>query len=127
MDSFAQVISLQNFHFLSIKLDRSKYAFWRAQVLATVRAHSFDDLLDKFHTSPLQFLPAPNGERHANPNFHSWIRGDKSMVSWMLSSISETIIENVTRCVTTRDIWLVLEGLFQSQTKAGIMQLKLLL
>lgn len=125
MDSFAQVVSLPNFHSLSIKLDRSNYAFWKAQILSTVRAYGFDELIDKFHTPPVQFLPTPTGDRHPNPDFLHWIRRDQYLVSWILSSISESMLGHVTRCVTARDIWSVLEELFQSQSKARIMQLKL--
>lgn len=125
MDSFANVINLPNLHSISIKLDHSNYVFWRTQILSTTRAHGFDDLLDKFQNPPIQFLPTPTGERHANPDFISWIRRDQFLMSWMLSSISESMLGNITRCATARDVWLVLEGLFQSQSKARIMQLKL--
>lgn len=125
MDSYATVITLPNFHSISIKLDRSNYVFWRTQILSTARAHGFDELLDKFFTPPLQFLPTPSGDRHPNPDFLSWIRRDQYLMSWMLSSISECMLGNVTRCTTARDVWLVLESLFQSQSKARIMQLKL--
>lgn len=125
MDSFATVITLPNFHSLSAKLDRSNYVFWRTQVLATVRAHGFEDLLDKFYKPPTQFLPTPTGEHHANPDFFSWIRRDQYLMSWMLSSITESMLGNVTRCTTARDVWIALENLCQSQSKARIMQLKL--
>lgn len=56
MASFASVITLSNFHSISIKLDRHNYAFWCAQILVTIRAHNFDDLLDKYLNPPSQFL-----------------------------------------------------------------------
>lgn len=35
------------------------------------------------------------------------------------------MLGNITRCVTAREIWSVLEDLFQSQSKARVLQLKL--
>lgn len=35
------------------------------------------------------------------------------------------MLGNVTRCVTSREIWLAMENLLQSQSKARVMQLKL--
>lgn len=125
MAAFASVITLPNFHSISIRLDRTNYAFWRAQILSTIRAHNFDDLVDKYHTPPPQYLPSSSGDCITNPNFLNWIRRDQYLVSWMLSSIGETMLGHVTRCVTANDIWIVLENLFQSQSKARIMQLQL--
>lgn len=124
MDSFASVMNLPKFYSISLKLDRTNYAFWRNQILSTTRAYGFDDLLDKFSTPPLQFLTAISGEHHTNPDFLSWIRRDQYLVSWMLSSISESMLGNITRCVTAKEIWSILEDLFQSQSKARVLQLK---
>lgn len=81
MASFASVITLPNFHAISIKLDRHNYAFWRAQILATTRAHSFDDLLDQYQNPPSQFLPSSSSDCIPNPDFLSWIRRDQYLVS----------------------------------------------
>lgn len=125
MDFFTNVITIPNFHHISLKLDCTNYAFWRTQILATTRVHGFDDLLDKFHTTPIQFLASTSGDRHVNPDFQTWIRRDQYLMSWMLSSIGESMLRNITRCTTAQEVWLVLEGLFQSQSKARTMQLKL--
>lgn len=93
-------------------------------MLSTTQAHGFDDLLDKFYTPPIQFLPTSTRERHNNPEFFTWIRRDQYLVSWLLSSMSESMLGNVTRYVTAK-IQLAMENLFQSQSKARVMQLKL--
>lgn len=126
MDSFASVINLPNFHFISLKLDCTNYAFWHNQISFTARVYGFDDFIDdKFHILPPQFLTSAFGERCNNPDFLSWICRDQYLASWMLSSISESMLGNITHCVTACEIWFVLEELFQSQSKARILQLKL--
>lgn len=117
-------ISLPNLHPLQIRLDRTNYAFWRVQILSTVRAHCLDDLLDKAPQIPIQFLPNSR-DQAINPEFVTWKRRDQYLVSWMLSSIGESMLGYVTRCATASQIWHVLEDLFQSQSKARIMQLSL--
>lgn len=118
---FASVVTLPNFHSISIELDRTNYAFWRAQILDTTRAHKFDDLLNKYHNPPSHYLPSSSGNFVANPDFLAWIRCDQ----WLLSSIGESMFGHVTHCITTCDIWTVFENLFQSRSKARIMQLQL--
>lgn len=125
MSSFAAIVNLPNLHSISIRLDRNNYTFWRAQILSTIRAHSFDDLIDKYINPPSQFMPSASGDGIANPDFIGWICQDQFLVSWLLSSIGESMLGHVTRCVLARDIWSVLESLFQSQSKARTMQLQL--
>ncbi|KAH6790748.1 hypothetical protein C2S51_005754 [Perilla frutescens var. frutescens] len=81
---------------IHIRLDRSNYAFWRMQVLATIRAHGFTGFIDPSNVPPSQFLPTSStGRCIPNPECH-----------------------------TTCDLWRVLESLFQSQSKARVMQLR---
>lgn len=125
MASFTSVINLPNLQSVSIRLDRNNYSFWRIQILSTVRAHGFDDLIDKYKIPPSQYLLSPSGDCIPNQDFLSWIRRDQFLVSWILSSIGESMLGYVTRCATAKDIWLVLENLFQSISKARVMQLQL--
>lgn len=115
-------ISLPSIH---IRLDRNNYAFWRYQVLATIRAHGFDDLITQYLDPPPQFLPSTSHDRVVNPDFQIWIRRDQLLLSWLIGSIAEVMIGHITRCVSSRDLWFTLEALFQSQSKARVMQLKL--
>lgn len=118
MAAFASVINLPNLHTISIRLDRTNYSFWKIQILPTVRAHGLDDLTDKFKLPPPQLLPSSSGDCVANPDFLTWIRRDQYLVSWLLSSIGESMLGHATRCITPRDIWIVLRK-FVSITVKG--------
>ncbi|KAH6800658.1 hypothetical protein C2S52_001122 [Perilla frutescens var. hirtella] len=110
---------------IHIRLDRSNYAFWRMQVLATIRAHGFTGFIDPSNVPPSQFLPTSStGRCIPNPEYQVWLSRDQFLMSWLLSSISEGMMGYVTRCHTTCDLWRVLESLFQSQSKARVMQLR---
>ncbi|KAH6774149.1 hypothetical protein C2S51_012553 [Perilla frutescens var. frutescens] len=125
MASASSSIELPHLQSLHIRLDRSNYAFWRLQVLATIRAHGFTDFIDPTKIPPSQFLPTSStGGCMPNPDYQLWLCRDQFLMSWLLSSISEAMLGYVTRCKTACELWMVLESLFQSQSKARIMQLR---
>ncbi|XP_057803046.1 uncharacterized protein LOC131018337 [Salvia miltiorrhiza] len=110
-------------HFPQIlKLDRTNYAFWRAQALSAIRAHGFHEFIDPMAQAP-PLLPSSS----TSPPNSAWLRRDQYLLSWMLSSVTESMLGHVVRCSSSREFWSVLERLFMSQSKARIMQLRLLL
>ena len=115
---------------LVLRLNRSNYQYWRSQILSSVRAHGLDDFLLGLRTAPQQYLTqgGVNGGPQvqvANPDFANWIRYDQFLVSWLVSSISESMLGHVNRCRTSAEIWLTLERMFATQSKARILQLRL--
>jgi hypothetical protein len=45
------------------------------------------------------------------------------ILSALISSLSETVLAHVVKCNTSRDVWLCLECMFSSQSRARSMQL----
>ena len=45
------------------------------------------------------------------------------ILSALISSLSETVLAHVVKCTTSRDVWLCLERMFTSQSRARSMQL----
>ena len=45
--------------------------------------------------------------------------------SWLLSSLSTTILGQVIRCLTSNELWIALEHLYSSRSKAKLLQLKI--
>lgn len=62
-----------------------------------------------------------SGSRIDNPAFSIWIRTDQLLLSWMLSSIQETLLSSVIHCASSQELWDCLTRMFVSQTKACIM------
>ncbi|PON92317.1 hypothetical protein TorRG33x02_119460, partial [Trema orientale] len=60
-----------------------------------------------------------------NPEFTAWIRQDQILVSWLLGSITESILAQMVDCNNAAEVWGALERIFSSQSKAKIMQYKL--
>lgn len=120
--------TLPQFHPILLKLDRNNYAFWRAQVLPTIRAHGFEEFIATTAMPPAPFLPSQSGAPpRANPEYSVWIRRDQFLLSWFLASIGDSMFGHVVRCNTARDVWLTLERLFMSQSKTRTMQLRMAL
>lgn len=103
---------------LHIRLDRSNYTYWRSQILAIVRAHCFEDVL--FCSAP----PAAEEGTSDSPVSLSWLRRDQFLLSWMLSSITDSMLGHVNRCAHSFQVWKTLDDLFQSQSKARSMNLR---
>ncbi|KAK6130602.1 hypothetical protein DH2020_035648 [Rehmannia glutinosa] len=120
-------LTLPSLNTLTIKLDRNNYNFWRAQVIATATAHGFDELLFGHISAPPKYLDDDSEESSLNPEYSIWLRKDQFLYSWMLSSISEGMLGHIQRCVSSSEIWHVLENLFRSNSKARVMHLRLLL
>lgn len=119
---------LPQFHPIVLKLDRTNYSFWRAQVLPTIRAHGFEEYISATVMPPSPLLPSQSGAApRPNPEYQIWIRRDQFLLSWMLASIGESMLGHVVRCNTARDVWLTLERLSFSQSKARTMQLRMAL
>ena len=104
---------------LTLKLDRSNFLSWKSQVIPTVIGHDLDDLLFRDSSPPSTLL---NGDD--NPMFFQWRRKDQLLLSWLRSSMTESVLATVASYTTSHSVWRALEQKFQSQSKARLLQLK---
>uniref|UniRef100_A0A803Q8T6 Uncharacterized protein n=1 Tax=Cannabis sativa TaxID=3483 RepID=A0A803Q8T6_CANSA len=58
-----------------------------------------------------------------NPEFVLWHRLDQLLMSWLLSSISESMLGHVMNCESAHDIWHTLELLFSTASRAPMIHL----
>lgn len=111
---------LPQFITLHIRLDRQNYTHWRSQILASVRAQGFEDVLLCNAAAPFD----AESSSSSSPYF-DWIRQDQFVLSWILSSISDSMLGHVSRCDQAFQVWSILDELFRSQSKAHVMHLRL--
>lgn len=113
---------------ISVKLDRTNYSIWRSQVLPALRGHDLAGYVFGTKPCPPEFLDAPDGNggvsRTINPAYTHWIREDQLLLSWLLSSISPSLLSQVVRCKTTSEVWHLLEMFFVSRSRSRMLQLK---
>ncbi|KAK6119522.1 hypothetical protein DH2020_046733 [Rehmannia glutinosa] len=118
MDSTASA-TLPTFHSIPIRLTRENYHYWRIQILSTVKAHGFEEFL--FGTVK---VPPNIVEGEVNHAYTLWLRRDQLLFSWIIASISESMMGYITRCNTSSDLWSILETVFRSQSRARVQHLK---
>ena len=112
---------------ISIKLDRSNYMFWKSQILPTARTHDMEMFLLGTKPKLDEFIvdSANSNVLLTNPDYRSWIRLDQFVMSWLLSSISDQMLGHVVHYQSAAEVWIVLEQLFSTKSKARALQLHL--
>ena len=86
---------------LALKLDRHNYNFWQSQVLLAVHVHGLEDFILGTKLCPEQYVPthiSPSSTEvidKINPHYINWTRLDQFLVSWLLSSIFESVYGHI--------------------------------
>ncbi|KAF4403314.1 hypothetical protein G4B88_007960 [Cannabis sativa] len=104
---------------LTVKLDRSNFLAWKSQVIPTVIGHGLDDILLGGISPPEKLV---NGQ--SNPEFTIWKRKDQLLLSWLRSSMSESVLGSLAQFQSSYSAWRALEQRYASQSKARILQIK---
>ena len=102
-------------------VDRSNYVLWRSQIDNVIFANGFEDFIDGTAICPEKEL-SPG---LLNPSFVAWRRQDRTILSWIYSSLTPTIMAQIIGYNTSHVTWTALEKTFSSSSKARIMQLRL--
>ena len=108
------------------KLTRDNYLLWKAQIVPYLRGQHFFAFLDGSRPAPPPSLPTQLAEATTlvpNPEFQAWHLQDQLILSASISSLSENILAHVVKCSTSHDVWLTLERMFTSHSRARIMQI----
>ncbi|KAL5842030.1 hypothetical protein ACOSQ3_012633 [Xanthoceras sorbifolium] len=114
---------------LPLKLDQENYVIWKSQVLPAIRAYDLEDFILGESTSPPKFVETINEEsgevtQTVNIDFLQWKKTDQLLVCWLRSTLSPTVIGQVTHCVTSHEIWTVIERMYSQHSLAKIMQIR---
>ncbi|BFG20753.1 hypothetical protein CerSpe_070270 [Prunus speciosa] len=114
--------SLPNVSYLvSIKLDRTNYLLWLAQFTPLLQANDLYGYVDGSHTCPAKLL---DDKSTPNPEYATWQRQDKQIMSWINSTLTSTVLSTVARCTTSAEVWKSLATRYASQSRSRILQLK---
>jgi len=108
-------------HALPVKLDRTNYILWKSQIDNIVFANGFEDFIDGTSVCPEKELSAGV----INPTFIAWRRQDRTILSWIYSSLTPAIMAQIIGHTTSQSAWNALEKTFSSSSRARIMQLRL--
>ncbi|KAL5751705.1 hypothetical protein ACOSQ2_022212 [Xanthoceras sorbifolium] len=117
---------------VSIKLDMNNYLHWKTSLLPAIRALDLERII-----SPLTPVPSPYIEvqstltpgtstvqQQINPAAIIWKKADQLLFGWLISTVSPSLIGQVTRCKTSLELWFKLEHIYSQQSMARILQLR---
>uniref|UniRef100_A0A2N9FFA4 Reverse transcriptase Ty1/copia-type domain-containing protein n=1 Tax=Fagus sylvatica TaxID=28930 RepID=A0A2N9FFA4_FAGSY len=113
-------------HLITIKLTRDNYLLWKAQILPYLKGQHLFGFIDGSRPAPSQFLASQTSDSASdapNPAFQTWHLQDQLIMSALISSLSENILAHIVKCGTSREVWLTLERMFTSQSRARTMQI----
>ncbi|KAF7813088.1 Retrovirus-related Pol polyprotein from transposon TNT 1-94 [Senna tora] len=108
-------------HNLSVKLDDKNYLLWRHQILAALEGHD----LEKYITGS-RFVPPKfdtEGDREAGKlslNYLNWKKQDKLILSWLLGSMTESMLTHVNECEHSYEAWNIMIEQLGINTKTRV-------
>ena len=105
---------------ITVKLDRSNFILWKAQLLPYLQGYN----LERFVTGSCICPPAINSDGSPNLAFADWILLDKLLLGWILSSLTAPILAKVAKCPSSAAAWQVLERTFASKIESNILHIK---
>ncbi|KAH9750824.1 retrovirus-related pol polyprotein from transposon RE1 [Citrus sinensis] len=101
---------------------------WRKQVLTTIRGNRLEDFISGNQIIPEQYISntVADGsvQRITNPAYINWRAQDQTLLGWILSSISEGILNTVLNCENSFEAWRSIKKQFGVQSEARVMQLR---
>ena len=125
-----------SFSFITpVKLDQNNFILWRTQILTSIKGNGLEGFVNGDRKCPDKFLSIFNTEetsgsdvsesRSVNPEFVAWMKTNQLLLSWMMSSIQQSLLSTVIDCTTSKQLWESLSSMFISQSQARIQTLRM--
>jgi hypothetical protein len=117
------LVTFSNFN--PLKLDRDNYNLWIPQIVPQLKGGNLYGYVDGTILAPPPTVSNTSDDGVVtitpNPAFLHWQMQDQLILGAINSSLSPNMLSFVTRCATSRDAWVTLENMFNSQAKARTM------
>ncbi|CAH9124652.1 unnamed protein product [Cuscuta epithymum] len=117
-----QVITLTATNHFPIKLTATNFPVWKCQVQSALIGLGLDGYIDGTITTPDQFLDT--AKTQINPCYTIWYRQDKTIISALLGSCSDTIQPVISSALTAKHAWDKLDLTYASTSRGRIISLK---
>ncbi|KAL5756686.1 hypothetical protein ACOSP7_021124 [Xanthoceras sorbifolium] len=94
---------------IPVQLDRDNYVHWRAQVLPAIKAFELDNFISDLKPILAKFVEVVSSnasvkETVVNKEYSSWRMADRLFKCWLFSTISPSLIGEVTDCETSQEV-----------------------
>ncbi|KAM1883353.1 hypothetical protein ACFX13_004727 [Malus domestica] len=113
-------------NFLTIKLDRTNYPLWHAQMLPLLRSRNLVSFVDGTNKCPPAFLQDDKGTLtdDVNSALDAWIQQDAMVLSWINSSIHPTVLASLIGKTSSYSASTCLHEWYASQSTSRLLQLR---
>ncbi|KAK6158153.1 hypothetical protein DH2020_005467 [Rehmannia glutinosa] len=110
---------------VTVKLTDNNYLLWKMQILTCVRGCGLLGFLTGKIQPPEKFLiNTETQEAKSNREYEIYLRQDQLLASWILSTLSKSILVLAVGLDSASEIWNFLETNFSSHSKARLMEYK---
>jgi hypothetical protein len=121
--------TLQNLNQLSLhKLTRENYPTWCTIIVPYLEGHNlFGNVTGDIPCPPRRIASSGSSSSTSdamveNPAYSTWYQQDKLIMCTLISSLSENLLTHVVNLKTSCEVWVSLEKIFASESKARVMQ-----
>ncbi|KAJ8630800.1 hypothetical protein MRB53_024123 [Persea americana] len=110
-------------HLVPTKLNGGNYILWKSLFEPILRAHSLLGFIDETNPCPSKFLPQSDGSSCTTPNtkYLEWIQQDQHLITWINSTLSETVLPYVVGLSTSKSIWDALSKRYSSLSRSHVL------
>ncbi|XP_019189028.1 PREDICTED: uncharacterized protein LOC109183402 [Ipomoea nil] len=118
-------------HYVSIKLTYRNFLFWRTQLVPFLRGQELLGFIDGETPCPpptIDATPASSDSNSAattdaptpNPAYKAWIKQDQSILSLLISSLSDEVMHLAVGKTTSKAVWESITAALGSSTRASV-------
>ena len=100
-----------------IKLDRTNYPLWLAQILPILKSKDLMGYVDGTLVSPSKYV---SGSTAVDPAYTAWVQQDQMILSWINGSLTASVLSVVASKRTARATWEALEQRYASTSQNRI-------
>ena len=104
----------------------TSYYLWQSTIYSAFETFDLEGHLDGANAPSATILTTTEGTSESTPNpaFTAWKKRDKILFLWLKPTMSHSILPYIMHIRTTREAWSYLSNLYQSQSRARVMQLR---
>ncbi|KAG8482529.1 hypothetical protein CXB51_024309 [Gossypium anomalum] len=106
---------------INILLDDHNYLLWRQQVLLAIKTYRLQHYIDPNTVPPFPIILDDAGVSQTNPEFDRFEQQDSALASWLLSSVSPSVLPHLIGLNTSSQIWNALVGVYGSKSTSQLM------
>jgi hypothetical protein len=108
---------------LQLKLTKDNYFSWKTVIIPYINGNKILHHVDNNSAVPPQYIASLSSPTTLvlNPDYASWFEIDQLLLSVLMSTISETLVPSLVGLNSSRAVWLTLEKIFSSQSRARVM------